>query len=67
MFKTCFFGIFALALLPMADATAAAQKGKQQAANANCPEQASASCPGYGQSRQACYRAAMARCRSGGK
>jgi hypothetical protein len=64
VFKKCIFGIIALSLLPMADAVAA-KKEKKPAGGVNCQEQANASCPGYGMSRQACYRAAMARCRGG--
>ena len=59
MFRKCIFGIIALALLPMANAAAAKKEGKQPAVN--CQEQARASCPGYGQSAQACVRAAFAR------
>ncbi len=66
MYKKLFIPVFALLLLlPVAEAVAQTAQKKKSAAKpaVNCREQARASCPGYGVSAQACFRAAMARCR----
>jgi sulfur relay (sulfurtransferase) complex TusBCD TusD component (DsrE family) len=66
MVRKIVFMLLAVVSMPMSDGMAQT-KSKEKPKQVNCDEQARANCPTYGVSAMACYRAALARCRKGGR